>query len=315
MSGQFLIWSIRLALVFWTLLVWDVPMSSATESIRVMSFNIWIGGESGGQPLEQTVQVIKAAGADVVGLQESHGEERDGKSRDAAQAIAMQLGWNYFNQGDGDCGIISRYKIVDHTQNKRGAAIELPSGQRLWVFNVHLNHAPYQPYQLLNIPYGDAPFVKNESEAIDEARKARASEVRDLLAEIDSVQSEGAPIIVTGDFNEPSSLDWTVDVAAAKKCPLAVRWPSTEVLHEAGFIDAYRQAHPDPLSVPGYTWTPITAADDPKDRHDRIDFVLVRGPKVQVHGAKVVGEKTGSSDVVVTPYPSDHRAVVAELQL
>jgi exodeoxyribonuclease III len=139
--------------------------------------------------------------------------------------------------------------------------------------------------------------------------------VRDFLAEIESTCDASAPIIVTGDFNEPSSLDWTTEVAAARKCPVAVHWPTTALLHEAGFVDAYRQVHADPLATPGHTWTPTTAADDPKDRHDRIDFVLVRGPKVDVREAELVGEKTEYADVVVAPYPSDHRGVVAELEL
>jgi hypothetical protein len=40
------------------------------ETIRVMTFNLWHGGNAGGQPLEQTINVIKSAQADIVGLQE-----------------------------------------------------------------------------------------------------------------------------------------------------------------------------------------------------------------------------------------------------
>ncbi len=65
--------------------------------------------------------MIKAAKADVVGLQESHGEERDGVRPDAAAVIAQQLGWHYFDQGDDDTGIISRYKLVGSTPKKWGA--------------------------------------------------------------------------------------------------------------------------------------------------------------------------------------------------
>ena len=124
-------------------------------------------------------------------------------------------------------------------------------------------YTPYQPYQLVKIPYNDAPFITTEAEAIDEARKAPAEEVRTFVEEIESVHGEGTPIFVTGDFNEPSSLDWTPAVVTAGKCPIAVRWPSTAAILDAGFVDAYRVAHPDPLQSPGYTWTPTTAEDDP----------------------------------------------------
>ena len=42
--------------------------------------------------------------------------------------------------------------------------------------HAHLMHAPYQPYQLLNIPYADAPFIKTAGEAVAEARKARGAQ-------------------------------------------------------------------------------------------------------------------------------------------
>jgi exonuclease III len=82
-----------------------------------------------------------------------------------------------------------------------------------------------------------------------------------------------------------------------------------------GFVDGYREAHPDPLKAPGYTWTPTTAENDPKDRHDRIDFVFVGGRRATVELAEVVGESRARADIVVAPYPSDHRAVVVTVQL
>lgn len=94
-----------------------------------MSFNIWVGGESGKQPIEQTIEVIKAAKADVVGLQESHGEERDGVRPDAAAVIAQKLGWHYFDQGDDDTGVISRFKLVGSTPSKWSPSSECSSGQ------------------------------------------------------------------------------------------------------------------------------------------------------------------------------------------
>ena len=269
--------AVGIGLLAWLSAILVGEPANAADPFRVMTLNLWVGGESGGQPLDQMAKVIEAARADVVGVQESHGEERRGTKNDAARSIAQQLGWHYFDQRDDDRGVISRYGIVAHTPKKWGVKVERPSGRRVWVFNAHFMHTPYQPYQLLRIPYNNAPFIATETEAIDEARKARATEVAELLAEIDSVRSEGTPIFVTGDFNEPSSLDWTAAVAAAGQCPMAVRWPTTAAILEAGFVDAYRDVHPDPLAAPGYTWTPTTAENDPHDRHDRIDFVLLGG--------------------------------------
>jgi exodeoxyribonuclease III len=283
--------------------------SSVDDRLRVMTFNIWVGGESGGQPLQQTAAVITAAKADVVGVQESRGGERDGKQPDNGAAVAKMLGWHYYDQGGGT-GVMSRYRITKPSPKRWGVEIAAPTG-KAWLFNVHLAHAPYQPYQLLKIPYANAPFIDTADEAVNEALKARHAAVSEMLAEVAAARLQGTPIFVTGDFNEPSALDWTPLVTAAGRCPVAVHWPSSGALLETGFVDAYRQVHRDPLAAPGYTWTPITSAEDPKDRHDRIDFVLVGGQGAAVVEAKIVGENRRNADIVVTPYPSDHRGVVA----
>ncbi len=292
-----------------------VAHAQEPETFRVMTFNIWVGGTGGKQPLEQTARVITESGADLVGLQEVCGPRENGVRPDHAEKIAAQLGWHYFSQGDEDTAVMSRHKIVGHTPRKWGVQFELPSGRRVWLFNVHYIDAPYQPYQLFDIPYGEAPFLDTGEEAERAARAARGKEVQSMLAELHAVRNDDAPIFVTGDFNEPSSLDWTEAACQAGLCPVVVAWPSTAVMHETGFVDAYREVHPDPVAKPGNTWTPITAEDDPKDRHDRIDLVLAAGRGVKVEQVAVVGEDEEHADIVVAPYPSDHRAVVATVTL
>ena len=40
-------------------------------TLRVMTFNIWVGGSAGKQPVEQTTKVIRESKADIVGMQET----------------------------------------------------------------------------------------------------------------------------------------------------------------------------------------------------------------------------------------------------
>jgi endonuclease/exonuclease/phosphatase family metal-dependent hydrolase len=286
----------------------------AAETLRVMSFNLWVGGESGGQPLAQSAAVIRAARADLVGLQETHAAERDGRRPDRGAKLATLLGWHYLNQG-GSPGVLSRRPIVTNTPGRHGVVVRLPSGRTAHLFNIHFAPAPYQPYQLLGITYGDGRFIKTAAEAVAEARAARGRQVEALLAELRPALAAGGPVFLTGDFNEPSHQDWTPRAAAAGKAPLAVAWPATLAVTAAGLRDAFRAAHPDEVARPGWTWTPTTRPDDPKDRHDRIDFVFAGGPGVTVKSAEVVGESAAHADLVVTPYPSDHRAVVAEVEV
>jgi exodeoxyribonuclease III len=293
----------------------DTPRPSPPDVIRVMTFNLWHGGEAGKQPLEQSVRAIEIARADIVGLQETDGLEREGSRTDNGPRLAEMLGWHYVAQGSRT-GILSRWPVAEGTPSPTtGVLIHLPSGRRVRVFNVHLAHAPYQPYQLLSIPYEKAPFLKTSEEAVAAARAARGEQMDATLVHVREALARDEVVVLTGDFNEPSDLDWTPRAADARLVPLAVPYPATRAVEAAGLRDAFRTVHPDEVGRPGRTWTPITRPDDPKDRHDRIDLVFVGGLHVTVTACEIVGEHADTADIVVEPWPSDHRAVVATMSI
>lgn len=121
---------LRIILITVAVLV-AVQISSAAE-LRVMSFNLWHGGDAGKQPLSQTAEVIRAAKADIVGLQETGGYEKEkGSGRpDNGRHLAELLGWHYFDQGERT-GILSRYPIVTNTPRKWGVTVRI-AFQRIW---------------------------------------------------------------------------------------------------------------------------------------------------------------------------------------
>lgn len=294
---------------------------AGAETLTVMSFNIWGGGGNEGKDISQTVAAIRASGADVVGLQETRLEGETCSAEacppggdSVAPAIAAALGWHVHDQTAENVAlwanaVISRHPIGAVSANDLGVQIDV-NGIKVWLFNIHHDDEPYQPYQVLGIEYGPAPFVKTAAEAEQFARATRGAAM-DLL-EADMAAAGDAVVIVTGDFNEPSHLDWTEAAVAAGQQPLAVNWPTTLRLTEAGFTDAYRAAHPDPVAKPAFTWTPMGDEADPEDHHDRIDFVFARGAKVTA--ASIVGETGPRSDIALDPWPADHRAVVATLE-
>lgn len=306
-----LLWSVTVSA--WLSIPLAVP-ADAAEPIRVMTFNLWHGGDAGKQPLSKTLEVIRAAKPDLLGLQEKPGYAQGATRPDHGRKLAALLGWNYFGQGESTA-ILSRFPIVTNTPRKWGVQVRLPTGREAWMFNAHLMHAPYQPYQLLGIPYAGARFIKTASEAVSEARQARGSQVDELLAELKPALAARQPVFLTGDFNEPSHQDWTPRAAQAGRCPLAVEYPATLAFTRAGLRDGFRSFFPDEVTHPGWTWTPRTKSDDPKDRHDRIDFVFVGGPNVTVKQCEIVGEARKFAAIIVQPYPSDHRAVVATFEL
>lgn len=308
-----------------------VPLSllalpaDAETTLSVMSFNTWGAGLNEGKGVEETVAVIRAAGADVVGLQETKAEPEEctatacapeGDSR--APAIAAALGWHVMDQTAESPAlwanaVISRHPVTGVSPGGLGVKLDV-EGREVWVFNIHLDDEPYQPYQLKGIEYGPAPFISTAEEAVAWAAETRGPALDLLMADME-VAAGAAAVFVTGDFNEPSFLDWTAAVAAAGQKPLAVQWPATFRLSEAGFTDTYRAMHPDAAAKPAYTWTPYYDEDAPDDTPDRIDFVLVRGEGVRVTDAAILGEDGPRSDIVVTPWPSDHRAVVATVTI
>ena len=283
------------------------------EGVSVMSYNIHRGGVVMlKQPLSQTAKVIRSAKADIVGIQETRSPRGD-----KLVELAKLLGWNH-DMGNGS-NILTRYKIIKSLVN--GIKVELDSGREAYVFNLHLPSHPYQPYQLLGIRPKwhkhkfDIEFIKTETEAIKWAKKARGREVTKLLRNIRSISDKQASVFVVGDFNEPSHLDWTARAAKAGRHPIKVEYPHSLAMTKAGFADAYRTIYSNEMENPGYTWSSFYKFDDPTTHHDRIDFVYFKGKGIRLTEVKIVGETQKDADIVISPYPSDHRAVVADFRL
>jgi endonuclease/exonuclease/phosphatase family metal-dependent hydrolase len=300
------------------------PARAAETVLTVMSFNIYGGGANDSKPVDETVAAIKAAGADIVGIQETR-LESDPCTADVcpatgpsvAKAVADALGFHYYDQTKENAAlwanaILSRWPIGAATPNDLGVPIEV-DGRTVYAFNIHLDDSPYQPYQLLSIEYGDSPFIKTEAEAVRYATETRGPALKLLFEDLKAADGAAAAFIF-GDFNEPSDLDWTEAAVKAGHQPIVVHWPTTAAIEAQGFVDAYRAVFADPAAKPAFTWTPTTEPSDPEDHHDRIDFVFARGAGLKVEKAAIVGEKQPEADLVVTPWPSDHRAVTATVR-
>jgi endonuclease/exonuclease/phosphatase family metal-dependent hydrolase len=299
------------------------PLRAETE-LTVMTFNVWGGGANEGKPVDETAAVIRAAGADIVGIQEARREGADCREESCPPAgdsvaakLAQALGFHYYVQAKTNealwaNAILSRHPIGGATPNDLGVAIDV-EGRRVYAFNIHLTDFPYQPYQVMGIPYGDAPFLETGAAAAQAAGAARGTGVALLVEDLKAADGADA-VFVFGDFNEPSHRDWTVRTAAAGRHPFAVDFPSARAVEAQGFTDAYRAMHPDEVQKPGYTWEAIARPADVQVHHDRIDYVFARGKGLVVEQVRIFGEKTPEADVVVAPWPSDHRAVAANVR-
>ncbi|MGL4240769.1 MAG: endonuclease/exonuclease/phosphatase family protein, partial [Beijerinckiaceae bacterium] len=151
---------------------------AAADTLKILTFNIWGAGLHRGHAIEDTVAILRAADADIVGLQEAVPHRAGaGCASEAcveatgslACAIAARLAYHCFEQprGEGLHGVnavLSRHPVAGMTPEGLGVRIAWP-GRDLTVFNMHLPDAPYQPYQLAGIPYDDALFLTTAAEA------------------------------------------------------------------------------------------------------------------------------------------------------
>ena len=275
----------------------------------LMSFNILYGGTHLGQPLEQTAAVIRLAQADIVVACEQWGN---------AEPLADLLGFTchivvappYWKS----VAVLSRYPITETFAN--GVRLELDLQQSVCVFGVHLTSTPYQPYRVRDKAYTEI------EEILDEARETREQELVVVLSELRPLIAAGERVLLCGDFNEPSHLDWTL--ASAREghhFGLEMPWPCSKRVTESGMEDAYRVVCPDVCRHPGYTWTSVPGlgvggserAED--EVHDRIDFIYFAGLGLEPRAASIVGENSRNADLVVSPFPSDHRAVAVIYQI
>lgn len=294
-----------LRLVLWVVLpvALGASVTANADTFSVLTFNAEVFNSGG-----DTAAVVAASDADIVGLQERQFCLFGCTGFDAGDAAALGYEFHAFgstpaNLGADDNAVLSRFPIVETFSD--GVRIELPSGRDAYVWVVHLTPFPYEPYEIR-----DGNIV-NEAEAIASAIATRGSAVGSVLSQMTSALASGDPVILMGDFNEPSHLDWTPAAAGlGMHFGLAVDWPSSNAVFAAGLDDAYRVVRPDETVDVGDTWTPEPVGNEV---HDRIDFVHVAGDDLEVLEALIVGEDASQADVVVSPWVSDHRGVLVTL--
>ena len=297
----------------------------AETELTIMSFNVWGGGANVQKSVDETAAVIKAVNADIVGIQETRlegdpctAESCPPRGESVAGKLAAALGYHVYDQtAVNDAlwanAILSRYPIVGKpAKNDTGVVIDV-EGRKVHVFNIHLDDSPYQPYQLLNIEYGPFPYLKTADEAIKAASETRGPALKLLFDDMAELGNADASFVF-GDFNEPSHRDWTASAVKAGLQPLEVAFPTVKAIEEKGFVDTFRTVFPDPAVKPGFTWTPTSEPTAKDDHHDRIDFALAKAQNLNVVAAGIAGEKAPEADIVVTPWPSDHRSTFAKVK-
>ncbi len=277
--------------------------------LRVMTYNIWYGGVQ--VDFNQTIAAIRLADADIVGLQEP-----DGNTARIAQAAGypfVDLRRHIISRVPlFDSGLGSRtetgqapYSMAGLDSNAAHAWAMIAPGQVVAVANLHLTSDPYGPDTI------KSGGTMDDALAVEAG--TRMPEIDPLIAALAPLIAAGTPVFVTGDFNAPSHLDWTEGAIGSRPdLTVAVPWPVSTAMQTAGFTDSFRAAHADPVATPGLTYSPgfPHPVMVPDTALDRIDYIYAANATVTA--SEMVGEADNPAVAIsITPWPSDHRAVVS----
>lgn len=285
---------LRLAAGF--LLLGMLAMTEARPiEFRAMTWNIWRGGRMDGLLAgpRRVVEVIRNSRADLVAMQETYG---------SGELISRELMFNFKTRGT-NVSIHSRYPIIEDISVFQefkcvGALVQLPNGSRVAFYSIWL------PYS------GEIwePGTRNSNDIASLIAACAASapdleQIRDGIAKrLADPKYADVPIIIAGDFNSMSHLDYTAVARDEHKAEVA--WPTSQVMTSAGFRDAYREHNLVVDRQRDRTWTPRF----PDQEQDRIDFIYYRGRGLRSKASHM-------HDQHPILFPSDHAAVTADFVL
>jgi len=323
---------------------------TAQEKLRVFQFNVWQEGTSVPDGFDQIIDCIIESEADIITLSEVRNYKKKDLHERIIKALADKKKTFYGKYAGGDVGVISKFPITktepvpsSAKTNIHAFHLELPNKKKLIVCSAHLQYTQYAVY----LPRG---YDGNTFKPITPDKRGNPTPVTDIekLHAMDAASSRDeaiagfieyskkhpdTDIILAGDFNEASHLDWTKETADLfDRNGVAIEWKNSKTLTENGFTDSYREIHPDPASHPGLTWPSENSGDKvvmwtPKaDDRERIDFIYYNKQNLIAKDAYVAGSKkyyvkgkltrtrVSKDDHLLEreDWPSDHKGVITD---
>lgn len=256
------------------------------EKFTVMSWNIWHGARHNGIDLgiQQAIDAMRTSIADIICMQETYG---------SGPAISDALGTLFYYRSS-NLSIHSKYPIVDTYdlyESFRFGGVQVKMGEQLLdVFSLWIHYLPdvsklYPTHSVEKI--------------LEEENKTRGKEMKKILVSLREAFLTGGktPMIIGGDFNSSSHLDWGKNMRAFHH-NYTIEWPVSKSMEDEGFIDSFREMAPVPYDNLGLTWSPRFH----ESLQDRIDYLYYKG-SIKCVNSYVKGYADSE-------WPSDHAAVV-----
>lgn len=320
----------------------------ADEVFTLLQWNVWQEGTSVNGGYDAIVEEIARLKPDFVTLS----EVRNYHGSNFAERITQSLrerGETYFSFYSYDTGLLSRYPITDSLTvfpcvDDHGSIYRLlceARGVKWAVYTAHLDYQNDTYYEVRGYDgntWRENPILTDTTEILRRNNLSMRDEAtHTFLAQAAKDEAMGYRIIIGGDFNEPSLYDWVESTRFLyDHHGVAIEWPVTKMLHDAGYIDSWRAVHPNPLTHPGFTYPADNPSVDPErltwaplaDERDRIDYLLVKGKNVTVIDARLFGPLgcivygmrhiNTTNEPFIEPlsiWPSDHKGVWAKVSV
>ncbi|MDV4070744.1 endonuclease/exonuclease/phosphatase [Elizabethkingia anophelis] len=301
-----------------------------TYSFSVMQFNIWQEGTQVSGGYDAIVNEIAAREPDFVTLS----EVRNYNNTSFDQRIVASLkakGKTYYASRGEDNGVLSKYPIKEYSAFSayHRLVTEVVPGNEVVIYSGHLDYthyAVYYPRGYDPVTFKELPAPVTDIAKITEMndQSKRPQQIQDFLTRAKQDIASGKVVILGGDFNEASHLDWTEAVKNLyDHRGTVINWSSTATLSKAGFKDSYRVLYPDEVNYPGFTWPAQSSWTPKSDERDRIDYIFYYdNGNISVSDSYIVGPKNTvvknisvpetSKDKFSEPkgiWPTDHKAV------
>ncbi len=307
-------------------------------TLKVMTWNIWgkLNLEQrytmeGKTARQRVIEIIQDSEADIVTMTETYG---------SAKAISEALNYHYYTPSpDANLTIFSRYPL-ENFGNIDGlspfsfivATAILPGNQKVRVYNIWLTSGGRHIVAVKDKNLSDVEF--------NEEDENRYKHIQQLLQQEDFkkdlANKDQTPLIVAGDFNCVSHLDFTKKTKTrGLNFNRLVANKTSMAMANAGFTDTYRSTNSQiSKETLGYTWTtvgleytyesdlgfvPIKTETHPEpERRNpfaRIDFIYSAGNKINPIKSKTVIHHRSNLNRSFPEFPSDHGAVLTTFQL
>ena len=322
-----------------------------STDLTFLHLNTWLEGTSVANGNKYIRDIIATVKPDIVCFVEVENYTGDWTRKMANDLAALGLVYYTGHLNGSDASILSKYPVVSSGPLIKSAIsifkVDI-NGNTIIVAPAHLDYLYYACYLPRGYRCGGSPPYNGWSQigspdpqpvtdlgaiSTQNLGSKRDEQIGDFL---NYVKNETCPIVILGDFNEPSCQDWTLNQANLfDHHGVVYEWNTTNSLISNNFTDAYRKIFPDEVLNPGFTWPSYatgvgsTSWTPKSDERDRIDYIFYRGKDVKAVNASIVGPKslyvkntlsTADTEMDIfladtLPWPSDHKGVFSTITI